>query len=221
MSWHSSRRCEMNGANNGQDASHTRDTLRNGCDRAHLVGCSDSEARSSGTGRGCANRTGNAGGDSCTHLMRIRIDQDAVADSGAMLYIENPRVDFGPVADYETRTAKIRFVNAGDQVLDVSRVQPTCGCVFRPSPRSFSLSEKLTEIELTFKPKGSGKQTKLVKVHTNDPINPVQTIEIKADVSATVTPPKPPNHCHSGSSRSSRVGWGSPASWRRTRTTNR
>ena len=106
---------------------------------------------------------------------------------GAMLYMENPRVDFGPVADYETRTAKIRFVNTGDQVLDVSRVQPTCGCTTTALTQKLFAPGEGTEIELTFKPKGSGKQTKLVKVHTNDPINPVQTIEIKADVTATVS----------------------------------
>ena len=114
-----------------------------------------------------------------------------IRTGGAMLYMAEPRVDFGPIADYETRTVKVGFLNSGDQTLEITRVQPTCGCTTTALDQKLFAPGEGSEIELTFKPKGSGSQTKLVKVHTNDSVNPVQTITIKANVSTTVsTTPK-------------------------------
>jgi hypothetical protein len=107
--------------------------------------------------------------------------------NGAMFYAPESTIDFGPVADYETRTAVVTFVNRGDQTLEVTRVQPTCGCTTTALKQKLFAPGEGSEIELTFKPKGSGNQTKLVKVHTNDSINPVHTIMIKAKVSASVS----------------------------------
>ena len=108
-------------------------------------------------------------------------------NGGAMFYMPQPRVDFGSVADYETRQAVVAFVNTGDQVLEVTRVQPTCGCTTTALKQKLFAPGEGAEIELTFKPKGSGRQTKLVKVHTNDATNPVQTISINATVTSTVS----------------------------------
>ena len=108
-------------------------------------------------------------------------------NGGAMFYMPQPRVDFGSVADYETRQAVVTFVNTGDQVLEVTRVQPTCGCTTTALKQKLFAPGEGAEIELTFKPKGSGRQTKLVKVHTNDATNPVQTISINATVTSTVS----------------------------------
>jgi hypothetical protein len=107
-------------------------------------------------------------------------------NGGAMFYMPQPRIEFGSVADYETRLAKVTFVNTGDQVLEVTRVQPTCGCTTTALKQKLFAPGEGSEIELTFKPKGSGKQTKLVKVYTNDATNPVQTISINATVTSTV-----------------------------------
>ncbi|MDG2030980.1 MAG: DUF1573 domain-containing protein [Phycisphaerales bacterium] len=107
-------------------------------------------------------------------------------NGGAMFHMPQPRVEFGSVADYETRLAKVTFINTGDQVLEVTRVQPTCGCTTTALEQKLFAPGEGSEIELTFKPKGSGKQTKLVKVYTNDATNPVQTISINATVTSTV-----------------------------------
>lgn len=106
---------------------------------------------------------------------------------GAMLFIPQPQVNFGKVADYEVRNAKVAFTNNGDQVLEVIRVQPTCGCTTTTLKQKLFAPGEGAEIDLTFRPKGAGSQVKVVKVHTNDSQNPVQTISIKAVVSATVT----------------------------------
>ena len=97
------------------------------------------------------------------------------------------RIEFGDVADYETREARAAFTNTGTGPLQVTNVAPTCGCTTTALKQKLFAPGEGSEIELTFKPKGSGNQTKLVKVHTNDSINPVHTIMIKAKVSASVS----------------------------------
>lgn len=107
--------------------------------------------------------------------------------NGAMLFMPEPTVEFGKIADYEVKNAKVAFTNTGDQVLEVIRVQPTCGCTSTALKQKLFAPGEGAEIELTFRPKGVGTQTKLVKVHTNDSENPIQTIAIKAVISGTVT----------------------------------
>ncbi len=108
-----------------------------------------------------------------------------------MMLMPDPVVDFGDIQDYETRKASVSFINNGDQTLEVFRVQPTCGCTTTALEKTLFAPGEGDVIELTFKPKGSGKQTKVVRVLTNDVSNPSQEIKIKANVisSVTVTPP--------------------------------
>jgi len=106
---------------------------------------------------------------------------------GSMMLMPDPIVDFGDIQDYETRTAAVRFTNNGDQTLEVYRVQPTCGCTTTALDKTTFAPGEGDQIELTFKPKGSGKQTKVVRVLTNDVSNPSQEIKIKANVISSVT----------------------------------
>ena len=110
---------------------------------------------------------------------------------GSMMLMPDPIVDFGDIQDYETRKATVSFTNNGDQTLEVFRIQPTCGCTTTALEKTLFAPGEGDQIELTFKPKGSGKQTKVVRVLTNDVTNPSQEIKIKANVisSVTVTPP--------------------------------
>ncbi len=110
---------------------------------------------------------------------------------GAMMLMPDSVVDFGDIQDYETRKATVSFTNNGDQTLEVFRVQPTCGCTTTALDKTLFAPGEGDQIELTFKPKGSGKQTKVVRVLTNDVTNPSQEIKIKANVisSVTVSPP--------------------------------
>jgi hypothetical protein len=107
-----------------------------------------------------------------------------------MMLMPEPIVDFGEIQDYETLKASVRFSNNGDQTLEVYRVQPTCGCTTTALDKTLFAPGEGDAIELTFKPKGSGKQTKVVRVLTNDVTNPSQEIKIKANVisSVSVTP---------------------------------
>ena len=148
---------------------------------AFAHGCGDSESSKKTTAQA---RTGNQATAPQTNPTRPRA-------GGSMMLMPDPVVDFGDIQDYETRKASVSFINNGDQTLEVFRVQPTCGCTTTALEKTLFAPGEGDVIELTFKPKGSGKQTKVVRVLTNDVANPSQEIKIKANVisSVTVTPP--------------------------------
>ncbi len=103
------------------------------------------------------------------------------------LAFENPVIEFGDVADYETRNAKAVFQNTGGTPLQVTNVAPTCGCttVGFDTSRIYAPGET-GEIVLEFTPKGSGRQSKIVRVRSTDPTSPVQNVTIKANVLASL-----------------------------------
>ena len=95
-------------------------------------------------------------------------------------------MEFGKVADFEARTAVVPFTNNGNSVLEVLQVKPTCGCTSTKLEKTRFKPGEGDTINLTFKPKGSGSQTKTVIVVTNDPRQPNHEIKIKAEVIPTL-----------------------------------
>jgi len=142
----------------------------------------------------CDESTTKASGKTAPVVTRTepKRDQDiaplpAERSGGPMMHMLRTSVDFGKISDMDELTAEIAFINNGDRVLEVERIQPTCGCTTTQLERKLFGPGEGDVIELTYKPKTAGKQTKVVKVYTNDSINPVQTISIIADVSGSVS----------------------------------
>ena len=100
-----------------------------------------------------------------------------------VLAFENPVIDFGRMGDWEKRKATVTFRNAGSGSLTVNKVEPTCGCtsVGFDTSRTYGPDET-GEIVLDFTPKGQGRQSKAVRVISNDPDERVRTITINADI---------------------------------------
>lgn len=106
--------------------------------------------------------------------------------TGPEFTLTDPILDFGSINDFESRTVLVEFTNTGDSVLRVNSVQPTCGCTTtKLDQKNYAPGERGT-INLTFKPKGSGPQTKYVKIHTNDSKQAVKSLTIKSVVQQTV-----------------------------------
>jgi hypothetical protein len=148
-----------------------------------------------GISQGCDNSGKNTPAESKAGTSNQGSSQSSASSQrragGSMMLMPETIVDFGDVQDYETVKASVRFSNNGDQTLEVFRVQPTCGCTTTALEKTLFAPGEGDQIELTFKPKGSGKQTKVVRVLTNDVNNPSQEIKIKANVisSVSVSPP--------------------------------
>ena len=112
----------------------------------------------------------------------------APTDAAPRLEFDEPVIDFGRVADHETRTARVVVRNAGGRPLTVEKVVPTCGCttVGFKTPMTIAAGGEST-ITLDFDPRGSGRQEKYVQVVSNDPRRATSTVTIRAEVIATLT----------------------------------
>ena len=74
--------------------------------------------------------------------------------NGPSFYMPSPVVDFGEVADFETRTARVAFTNQGNGVLEVFEVKPTCGCTSTKLDQTTFAPGEGDTINLTFKTEG-------------------------------------------------------------------
>ncbi|MDG2199553.1 MAG: DUF1573 domain-containing protein [Phycisphaerales bacterium] len=95
--------------------------------------------------------------------------------------------DFGAIMDVETYQTAFPFVNSGTGSLVIKQVKAGCGCTTPALDKKVFAPGEASEIKVSFKPKGSGRQTKRITVYTNDPETPVITLAIKADITPFVT----------------------------------
>ena len=109
------------------------------------------------------------------------------ASQGPRFTLAEPLINFGQINDFDSRTVPVSFTNTGNAVLVVERVQPTCGCTTTKLDKKTYAPGESGAIDLQFSPKGSGPQTKYVKIHTNDSSQPITNLTIKSDVRQTVT----------------------------------
>ena len=116
-----------------------------------------------------------------------RTAAEAADPDDPRLKIENKTIDLGAVADYETRTAEVRFQNVGGDVLTIKQVIPTCGCttIGFKNDQTFAPGEQ-GSFTLDFTPKSPGQQQKYIQVVSSDPLIPITTVTLKADVTPTL-----------------------------------
>ncbi|MCH2148052.1 MAG: DUF1573 domain-containing protein [Phycisphaerales bacterium] len=108
------------------------------------------------------------------------VGQEAV--SGPSIEFENTTHDFGPVSDTQTYRTAFAFGNVGGDVLEIIDVKASCGGTTPAlSKKRFAAGER-SEIEVQFKPKGGGTQSKNITIYTNDPKQPMILLTIEADV---------------------------------------
>ena len=106
---------------------------------------------------------------------------------GPRLNLENPVIAFGNIYDYEKRTAEVAFSNSGDSQLTIRQVQPTCGCTTTKLDKTVFQPNEEYAFTLNFSPKGSGQQSKIVKILSDDPNSPTTNLTITANVITTVS----------------------------------
>ena len=99
------------------------------------------------------------------------------------LVLSNDLVDMGTMKSGIVRTKTITVTNSGKQPLIFKRIETDCSCaILKPTKKTLATGESL-EIPVfydsLFK---SGKQFKKITVYSNDPVNPIQIITIKAVV---------------------------------------
>ncbi|MDG2291315.1 MAG: DUF1573 domain-containing protein [Phycisphaerales bacterium] len=108
------------------------------------------------------------------------VGQEAV--SNASIDFETTTHDFGPVSDTQTYRTTFAFGNVGEDVLEIIDVKASCGCTTPALPKKRFVAGERSEIEVQFKPKGGGTQSKNITIYTNDPKQPMVILTIEADV---------------------------------------
>ena len=105
---------------------------------------------------------------------------------GPVLSFQTRSHDFGDVLDYGSHDVEFPFINSGTETLEVFEVRPTCGCTTTELQKKIFAPGEGDTLRLTYSPKSSGRQVKKVMIRSNDPVNPLQSVEISADVTPVI-----------------------------------
>ena len=121
---------------------------------------------------------------SCLLLLLLLLSAGSVFASPALV-VENLRHDFGEIVQGAETSHTFRFHNAGDQVLDISRLRSSCGCTAALLTTRRLAPGSMGELQLTFNSQGfRGAVQKMVTFETNDPKHGAVTFILQGKVKA-------------------------------------
>lgn len=107
---------------------------------------------------------------------------EAVTVGGPNLSVDTETYDFGSIEKGSDGSCVFVVTNTGDQPLIISKCDKTCGCtVPKCDPKPVTTGET-SEIVVTYDTKRVGPFTKSVKVHSNDPDEPLKILKVTGTV---------------------------------------
>ena len=99
------------------------------------------------------------------------------------LTLSTNRVDMGIMKSGEIKRKSVQFTNSGKSNLIIKRIDKDCSCtILKPSKNVLAPGESMSvsvSFDALFK---EGLKTKIVRIYTNDPINPILTFQVKANI---------------------------------------
>jgi len=101
-----------------------------------------------------------------------------------IIKVENPVHDFGEIRPKSAHRGIFKFKNIGDGILNISRIQSTCGCTIPKLKKKEYAPGESGEVKVTYtSPVAEGKITpKKLYILSNDPKNKKAPLTIKATV---------------------------------------
>lgn len=112
---------------------------------------------------------------------------DTVAFIGPRMQVAEPVFDFGQVEQGEQVTHDFQFTNQGNRDLRVQSVKTSCGCTAAVIAADTIPPGTAGSIQATFDTKRfAGQKAKNIRVHTNDPLNPVTTLTLQGEITIEV-----------------------------------
>ena len=101
-----------------------------------------------------------------------------------IIKVENPVHDFGEIGPKSVHKGVFKFKNIGDGILNISRIQSTCGCTIPKLKKKEYAPGESGEVKVTYtSPIKEGKIVpKKLYIHSNDPKNKKAPLTIKANV---------------------------------------
>jgi hypothetical protein len=105
------------------------------------------------------------------------------------LVLEEPHFDFGRIGPSAVVTHRFKASNAGNAPLTITQLKPSCGCTSTLVGQSTLAPGESTQLEVTFNATGHrGMNRSAVEVDSDDPTNPVQSLNFEAEVMQDVDP---------------------------------
>jgi hypothetical protein len=97
--------------------------------------------------------------------------------------------DFGKIAADAKVSHRFKVTNTGKAPLNITRLNPSCGCTSTVLGKWTLAPEESTEVEVTFNPAGfRGVSRKSIQVVSDDPVSPTTTLTFEADVVLEIMP---------------------------------
>jgi len=100
---------------------------------------------------------------------------------GPHLSFELNVVDFGEMEQQEEQTREVGFRNTGNETLEIKKVKSSCGCTAATPTDKIIDPGETGILNVTFKSgKSQGEVEKVISVTTNDSLNPIARLPVKA-----------------------------------------
>jgi hypothetical protein len=90
--------------------------------------------------------------------------------------------DFGVIEQNADGTCIFTITNMGSEPLIISKCDKTCGCTVPQCNHDPILSQETSEIRVSYDTGRIGPFNKSVKVHTNDPDEPLKILRVTGEV---------------------------------------
>ncbi len=104
--------------------------------------------------------------------------------SGAKIHFESEVADYGTIHQDADGTKEFKFKNVGKELLIVSDVKSSCGCLVASGPKEPIGPGKSGVIRAHYDTKRVGKFEKTITVYSNDVERPTLTLKVKGEVLA-------------------------------------
>ena len=102
---------------------------------------------------------------------------------GPKLTLQENEYDFGDIKQGDKVSHVFVLTNNGGDLLKIDKILPSCGCTAAMPEKNELAPGESTNLTVTFNSSGKrGKQTKIVRINTNDTENPQTLITIKGNV---------------------------------------
>lgn len=104
------------------------------------------------------------------------------------IILEKEAHNFGKVEKGAKLPVRIKVTNLGRSDLKIYQIVAACGCVSINSKQEFIKSGESGTIEVVYSPTGSGEQTDVAYIRSNDILNPSQRLSLSAKIVDALQP---------------------------------
>lgn len=106
-----------------------------------------------------------------------------------VIHVDQTHFDFGRIDGDTKVTHRFRVTNRGNAFLNITRLNPTCGCTSTVIGQWSLKPGESTDIEAAFNPAGfRGVVRKSIQVISDDPKNPAVNLTFEAEIVREITP---------------------------------